>query len=63
MRQLSLIDNKNINLDMLSKSEIHLNENGTAHPVNNFCYSMNAWQDKPAWAQKTKQKKKNLQYQ
>ena len=46
MRQLSLIDNKNISLDMLSKSEIHLNENGTAHPVNNFCYSMNAWQDK-----------------
>ena len=28
-RQLSFIDNKNISLDMLNKSGIHLNENGT----------------------------------
>ena len=57
MRQLSLIDNKNISLDMLSKSEIHLNENGTAHPVNNFCYSMNAWQDKTCMGTKNKTEK------
>ena len=42
IRQQSFIDNKNISLDMLNKSGIHLNENGTTRLVNKFCYSMNA---------------------
>ena len=57
MRQLPFIDNKNINLDMLSKSGIHLNENGTARLVNNFCCSMNAWQDKICMGTKNKTEK------
>ena len=44
IRQLSFIDNKNISLGMLNKNVIHLNENGTARLVNNFCYSIIAWQ-------------------
>ena len=42
IRQLSLIDNKNMSLGMLNKSGIHLNEYGTTRLVNNFCFSMNA---------------------
>ena len=41
IRQLSFIDNKNISLGMLNKSEIHLNEHGTTCLINNFCFSMN----------------------
>ena len=41
IKQMSFIDNKNIKLGMLNKSEIHLNETGTTRLVNNFCYSMN----------------------
>ena len=41
IRQLSFIDNKNISLGMLNKSEIHLNEYGTTRLINNFCFSMN----------------------
>ena len=37
---LCFIDNENINLRMLNKSGLHLNENGTKRLVNNFCFSM-----------------------
>ena len=37
---LRFIDNENINLRMLNKSGLHLNENGTKRLVNNFCFSM-----------------------
>ena len=47
IRQLSFIDNRNINIDMLNKSGIlHLNENGRTRLVNNLYYNMNALQDK-----------------
>ena len=42
IRQLLFIDNKNISLGMLSKSEIHLNEYRITRLINNFCFSMNA---------------------
>ena len=42
IRQLSLIDNKNMSLGMLNKSGLHLNEYGTTRLVNNFYFSMNA---------------------
>ena len=42
IRQLSLSDNKNISLGMLNKSGIYLNNYGTTHLVNNFCFSMTA---------------------
>ena len=38
--RLCFIDNKNINLGMLNKSGLHLNENGMKRLVNNFCFSM-----------------------
>ena len=37
---LSFTDSENINLGMLNKSGLHLNENGTKRSVNNFCFSM-----------------------
>ena len=37
---LCFIDNENINLRMLNKSGLHLNENGTKRLVNNFFFSM-----------------------
>ena len=47
IRQLSFIDNRNINIYMLNKSGIlHLNENGRTRLVNNLYYNMNALQDK-----------------
>ena len=42
-RQLLFINNNNINLNMLNKSGLHLNEYGTTRLANNFCYSMDAW--------------------
>ena len=42
IRQLSLIDNKNISLGMLNKSGIHLNEYVITRLVNNFRFIMNA---------------------
>ena len=41
-RHLLLIDYKNINLNMLNRCGLHLNECGTTRIVNNFCYNMNA---------------------
>ena len=41
-RHLLLIDHKNINLNMLNRCGLHLNEYGTTRIVNNFCYNMNA---------------------
>ena len=57
IRQLLFIDNKNISLCMLNKSEIHLNENCTRHLVNNFYYSMNAWQDETCMDTRNKMEK------
>ena len=37
---LFYIDNENINLGMLNKSGLHLNEYGTTQLVNNFCFCM-----------------------
>ena len=37
---LCFIDNENINLRMLNKNGLRLNENGTKWFVNNFCFSM-----------------------
>ena len=39
-KNLSFIDNGNINPRMLNKSGLHLNEYGTTQLVNNFCYHM-----------------------
>ena len=39
-KNLSFIDNGNINSRMLNKSGLHLNEYGTTQLVNNFCYTM-----------------------
>ena len=39
-KNLSFIDNGNINLHMLNKSGLHLNECGTTQLVNNFCKYM-----------------------
>ena len=39
-KNLSFIDNGNINSRMLNKSGLHLNEYGTTQLVNNFCYNM-----------------------
>ena len=41
---LFFIDDENINLGMLNKSGLHLNENGMVKRlVNNFCFSMTKW--------------------
>ena len=42
---LCFIDNENINLRMLNKSGLHLNENGTKRLVNNFFFSMTKWHE------------------
>ena len=39
-KNLSFIDNGNINSRMLNKSGLHLNEYGTTQLVNNFCYTV-----------------------
>ena len=39
-KNLSFIDNGNINSRMLNKSGLYLNEYGTTQLVNNFCYTM-----------------------
>ena len=57
IRQLLFIDNKNISLGMLSKSEIHLNEYRITRLVNNFCFSMNAWQDESCMGGRNKTEK------
>ena len=45
-KNLSFIDNGNINPRMLNKSGLHLNEYGTTQLVNNFCYHMKKWRNK-----------------
>ena len=39
-KNLSFIDNGNINPHMLNKNGLYLNEYGTTQLVNNFCYRM-----------------------
>ena len=39
-KNLSFINNGNINPRMLNKSELHLNEYGTTQLVKTFCYNM-----------------------
>ena len=43
--QLCFIDNENINLRMLNKSGLHLNENGMKRLGNNICFSMTEWHE------------------
>ena len=57
IRQLSFIDTKNISLGMLNKSGINLNEYGTTRLINNFCFSMNAWQDETCMGIRNKTEK------
>ena len=42
---LCFIDNENINLRMLNKSGLRINENGAKWFVNNFCFSMTKWHE------------------
>ena len=50
-----------MSLGMLNKNGIHLNDYGATRLANNFCFSVNAWQDETCMAQETEGKKKNLQ--
>ena len=42
---------------MLNKTGIHLNEYSTTRPVNNFCFSMNAWRDETCMGGRNKTEK------
>ena len=56
--KLLFIDNKNINLNMLNRRGLHLNEYGTTRLANKFCYNMNAsWYEICMDAQSTKHAK------
>ena len=48
---------RNISLGMLNKSGINLNEYGSGSLINNFCYSMNAWQEETCINTRNKKEK------
>ena len=54
-KNLSFIDNGNINPHMLKKSGFH--HNGTTQLVNNFCYHMKKWLDKICMDNDSRRKK------
>ena len=56
-KNLSFIDNGNINPHMLNKSGLCLNEYGTTQLVNNFCYRMKKWRDKICLDNESRRKK------
>ena len=56
-KNLSFIDNGNINPRMLNKSRLYLNEYGTTQLVNNFCCTMKKWRNKICLGKDFKRKK------
>ena len=59
-KNLTFVDNGNINTRMLNKSGLHLNEYDTTQLVNNSYYHMKKWRDKICMGNDSRRKKTNV---